>query len=59
MNMILSNFLLIFEMFGLWENISFCFDVLEGVWYFLYDDKKKLKKFEIVKKFIRESIDIF
>ena len=44
---------------GLWENISHCSDVLEGAWYLLYDDKKKPKRSETVKKFIRESIDSF
>ena len=44
---------------GLWENISLCSDVLEGAWYLLYDDKKKPKRSETVKKFIRESIDSF
>ena len=43
----------------MWENISLCSDVLEGAWYLLYDDKKKPKRSETVKKFIRESIDSF
>ena len=55
----LRNFLGIREESGLWENISLCSDVLEGAWYWLYDDKKKPKRSETVKKFIRESIDSF
>ncbi|XP_067043812.1 uncharacterized protein [Acropora muricata] len=43
----------------LWENISLCSDALEGAWYLLYDDQKKPRKYETVKKFIRESIDTF
>ena len=43
----------------MWANISLCSDVLEGAWYLLYDDKKKPKKSQTVKKFIRESIDTF
>ena len=43
----------------MWENISLCSDALEGAWYHLYDDQKKPRKFETVKKYIRESIDIF
>ena len=43
----------------MWENTSLCSDVLEGAWYLLYDDKKKPKESETVKKFIREIIDTF
>ena len=43
----------------MWENISLCSDALEGAWYLLYDDQKKPREFETVKKFIRESIDTF
>ena len=43
----------------MWENINLCSDALEGAWYHLYDDQKKPRKFETVKKYIRESIDTF
>ena len=40
----------------MWENISLCSDVLEGAWYWLYDDEKK-QRLQKVKQLIRESID--
>lgn len=43
----------------MWENISLCSDVMEGAWYYLYDDTKKPSKSHTAKKFIRESIDSF
>ena len=41
----------------LWENITCCSDAMEGAWYLLYDDHKKPRRQEKVKKLIRESID--
>ena len=43
----------------LWEKISLCFDVMEGAWYMLYDDQKKSRGPEKIKKLYRESIDNF
>ena len=43
----------------MWENISFCSDVLEGAWYQLYDDQKKPKRNQKVKDLIRGTIDNF
>lgn len=43
----------------LWEKISLCSDVMEGVWYLLYDDQKKPSRPEKIKKLIRQSIDNF
>lgn len=43
----------------LWEKISLCSDVMEGAWYLLYDDKKKPRGPDKIKKLIRQSIDNF
>ena len=39
----------------MWENIRVCSDVLEGIWYKLYEDVRQEK----VKMLIRENIDNF
>lgn len=43
----------------LWEKISLCSDVMEGAWYLLYDDKKKPRGPDKIKKLIRQTIDNF